>query len=46
MSPYQRAQIAIMLLDRLMKLDEHIKPYRPKPAVTYHVIDSEGEEPD
>lgn len=45
MSPYQRAQVAVMLLDRLMKLDEHLKPYRPKSPVRLQLNDSEGEEP-
>lgn len=45
MPPYQKAQVAVMLLDRLMKLDEHLKPYRPKSTVKLQLNDSEGEEP-
>jgi transposase-like protein len=44
-TPQQRILFITQLLDRLMKLDQHLKPYRPKPQTRYHVIDSEGEEP-
>ena len=45
-TPAQRVTLIAQLLDRFMALDEHLKPYRPKPIVQLHVIGSEGEEPE
>ena len=45
-TPNQRALVLSHLLDKVMLLDAHLKPYRPKPVTTYTMNDSEGEEPD
>ncbi len=44
-TPYQRLILIPQLLDRLMKLDQHLKPYQEE-EVIYRIADSEGEEPD
>jgi transposase-like protein len=45
-TPYQRLVIIPRLLDRLMKLDQLLRPYRPTEAIRLELADSEGEEPD
>lgn len=44
-TPYQRIQILSRLLDRLMTLDEHLKPYRPHIPARYVIVDATDEEP-
>jgi transposase-like protein len=45
-TPYQRLILIPQLLDRLMKLDQHLKPYQQQEPIEYQLADSEGEEPD
>ncbi|MBZ0280690.1 MAG: transposase [Anaerolineae bacterium] len=40
-TPYQRVHILSQLMDRLMKLDEHLKPYQPPPQIK--IVDYDDE---
>ena len=43
-TPTQRVTLMAQFLDRLITLDEHLKPYTPV-EIHHRLLDSEGEEP-